>query len=178
MIADVGIVGKPNAGKSTMLRKITAARPKVAAYPFTTLKPNLGVVRLHDRSLVLADIPGLIEGAHSGKGLGHEFLRHIERTKVLVYMLDAAVGDYDEELRSLRRELSLHDTDLAGRPYMVIVNKVDLLTEAGIESLERDEIGMPVSAVTGYGLGEFIERLFDLVDSASKEGDDGGGDDS
>jgi GTP-binding protein len=178
LIADVGIVGKPNAGKSTLLRKMTAAKPKVAAYPFTTLKPNLGVLAFHDRSLVLADIPGLIEGAHSGKGLGHEFLRHIERTKVLVYMLDAAVGNYEAELGALRDEITMHDPGLAERPHMVIVNKVDLLTEADIESLERGGFGMPVSAVTGYGLREFTERLFDLVDSASKEGDDGGGDDS
>ncbi len=178
LIADVGIVGKPNAGKSTLLRKITAAKPKVAAYPFTTLAPNLGVLRLHDRNLVLADIPGLIEGAHSGRGLGHEFLRHIERTRVLVYMLDAAVGNYDSEFRALRQEVFLHDAGLADRPHMVVVSKVDLLHGADIESLERSGIGMPVSAITGYGLREFVMRLFDLVDSASKEGDDGGGDDS
>lgn len=178
LIADVGIVGKPNAGKSTLLRRITAAKPRVAAYPFTTLTPNLGVLKLHDRTLVLADIPGLIEGAHSGKGLGHEFLRHIERTKVLVYMLDAAVGDYDRELQGLRREVSMHDADLAERPQIVIVNKVDLLPEADIESLRLKGTGMPVSAVTGYGLRELVVRLFDLVDSASKEEDDGGGDDS
>jgi len=178
LIADVGIIGKPNAGKSTLLRKITAARPKVAAYPFTTLTPKLGVLRLHDRSLVLADIPGLIEGAHSGRGLGHEFLRHIERTRVLVYMLDAALGDYDSELLDLRQEISLHDADLVDRPHMVILSKVDLLPEADIELLERGGIGMPISAITGYGLREFVVRLFDLVDSISEEGDDGGGDDS
>jgi GTP-binding protein len=176
LIADVGLVGKPNAGKSTMLRRITAAKPRVAAYPFTTLRPNLGVLSLDDRSLVLADIPGLIEGAHSGRGLGHDFLRHIERTKVLVYVLDAAVGDYREELHTLRREITLHDERLAERPHMVIINKVDLIPESDIESLKRDGIGIPVSALTGYGLREFVARLFDLVDSVCKEEDDGGGD--
>jgi GTP-binding protein len=178
LIADVGIVGKPNVGKSTLLRRITAAKPKVAAYPFTTLTPNLGVARLHDRSLVLADIPGLIEGAHSGRGLGHEFLRHVERTKALVYMLDASIGDYEGELRALRREIDLYDPDLAERPHLIIVNKVDLLQQAAIESIKRRGIGIPVSAATGYGLREFLAKLFDLVDKASKEGDDGGGDDS
>jgi len=177
LIADVGIVGKPNVGKSTLLRKITSARPKVAAYPFTTLRPHLGVLRHGERSLVLADIPGLIEGAHSGKGLGHEFLRHIERTRALVYMLDAAAGDYDRALHDLRREVSLHDAGLARRPGIVIVNKVDLLTKADLAALRREGFAMPVSAVTGYGLGEFVEALFDLMDRASKEEDDGGGND-
>jgi GTP-binding protein len=176
-LADVGIVGKPNVGKSTLLAKVTSARPKVAAYPFTTLRPHLGVLRLGLRSLVLADIPGLIEGAHAGKGLGHEFLRHIERTRALVYLLDAGEDDYVRALLELRRELSLHDADLAARPHMVVVNKVDLLPEGDREALKRGGFALPVSALTGYGLREFVVNLFDLVDKASKEGDDGGGTD-
>jgi GTP-binding protein len=175
LIADVGIVGKPNVGKSTLLRKLTKARPKVGAYPFTTLTPNLGVLSFHERSLVLADIPGLIEGAHAGKGLGHEFLRHIERTKALLYMLDATSDDCDEDLRALRTELALHDAALARRPYTVVVNKVDLLSDKALESLEGSGIGLPVSALTGHGLRRLVESLFELVDAAGKEGDDDGG---
>ena len=175
LIADVGLVGKPNVGKSTLLGRLTRARPKVAPYPFTTLTPNLGVLTLDDTVLVLADIPGLIEGAHAGKGLGHEFLRHIERTKVLVYMLDALSGDYGADLNALRKEIDLYNTALSGRRFMVVVNKVDLLSEEAIAALEREGLGMPVSARTGYGLGAFVERLAELVRSAAEEDDDGGG---
>jgi GTP-binding protein len=176
LIADVGLVGKPNVGKSTLLGRVTRARPKVGSYPFTTLTPNLGVLRLDDATLVLADIPGLIEGAHAGKGLGHEFLRHIERTKVLVYMLDAVSADYGADLKALRTEVDLYDTALSGRPFLVIVNKVDLLSDEDVGMLERKGVGMPVSARTGYGMDAFVERLVEVVRSASKEEDDGGGD--
>jgi GTP-binding protein len=175
LMADVGLVGQPNVGKSTLLGKLTEARPKVGAYPFTTLRPHLGVLRYQDRRIVVADIPGLIEGAHSGKGLGHEFLRHIERTKVLVFMLDAAGEDHQSELESLRRELILHDMNLADKPYMIMLNKVDLLPRAAVSRLRRKRIGILISAVTGYGLRTLVRRLVDLLDEASKEGDDGRG---
>jgi GTP-binding protein len=178
LIADVGIVGKPNVGKSTLLGKLTRARPKVGPYPFTTLTPGLGVLCFRDRSLVLADIPGLIEGAHAGKGLGHEFLRHIERTRFLVYMLDAASEDLQGDLRVLKAELKEHDSKLSTRPFMVIVNKVDLLPDEKRVVLEDTGIGLPVSALTGCGLRAFVERLFELVDGTSKEDGDGGGEHS
>jgi GTP-binding protein len=177
LIADVGIVGRPNVGKSTLLGKLTRARPKIATYPFTTLTPNLGVLRFHERSLVLADIPGLIEGAHTGKGLGHEFLRHIERTKALVYMLDVTSPDCEEDLKILKSELSLHDPALVSRPSMVIINKVDLLDDRQRQAFRRRSAGMLVSAITGYGLRALVRKLFRLAESASKEDGDGGGDD-
>jgi GTP-binding protein len=142
----------------------------VGAYPFTTLRPHLGVLDYHDRAVVLADIPGLIEGAHSGKGLGHEFLRHIERTRVLVCMLDASSPDYDEEIESLRRELRLYDVDLADKPYVVALNKVDLLPESELRKIKREAKFYPVSAVTGYGLKGLVGRMVGLLE----EGDDDG----
>jgi GTP-binding protein len=129
LIADVGIVGRPNAGKSTLLQAITAARPKIADYPFTTLSPNLGVVVSDDYSFVVADIPGLIEGAHHGLGLGHEFLRHVERTTVLIHLVDGADGDVDAVLGhidAINTELALYSADLEARPQVVGVNKIDL----------------------------------------------------
>ncbi len=174
LIADVGLVGRPNAGKSTLLARLTSARPKVGAYPFTTLRPHLGVLEYHDRSIVLADIPGLIEGAHLGRGLGHEFLRHIERTKVLVCMLDASGADHGEQLRELREELRLYDVNLANKPYMVVLNKVDLLHESEVRALKRKGKALPISAVTGYGLKSLVQRLVGLLDETAGEEDDDG----
>jgi len=125
LIADVGIIGVPNAGKSTLLSVVSAARPKIADYPFTTLHPNLGVAALDDFStLVLADIPGLIEGAHAGAGLGHDFLRHIERTRVLIHMLDGAAEDPLEDWAKINQELALYNPVLADRPQIVVLNKM------------------------------------------------------
>jgi GTP-binding protein len=175
VIADVGIVGQPNVGKSTLLSKLTRARPKIGAYPFTTLRPHLGVLAKGGRQAVLADIPGLIEGAYSGRGLGHDFLRHIERTKVIVFMLDAAGGPLSEQFETLRSELLLHDARLAERPYLVAVNKVDLLTREERASLKGEEFGVGVSALTGEGLQGLAEDILDLVECAGREGADGRG---
>jgi GTP-binding protein len=130
LIADVGIIGVPNAGKSTLLAAVTNAKPKIADYPFTTIEPNLGVARLDDeRELVLADIPGLIEGAHAGTGLGFEFLRHIQRTRVLIHLLDGLADDPLLDFAQINSELALFDTDLANKPQIVAVTKMDLSSE-------------------------------------------------
>ncbi len=130
LIADVGFVGQPNAGKSTLLSVISAARPKIANYPFTTLSPNLGVVPLSDhRTFVAADIPGIIEGAHEGKGLGLQFLRHIERTRMLAFMIPIDAMDWQAEFDQLRHEIAEYSTELAAKPYCVVFTKLDLLGE-------------------------------------------------
>src|SRR3954454_13510357 len=128
LIADVGLVGKPNAGKSTLLSVVSAARPKIADYPFTTLSPNLGVVQLSDaRTFVVADIPGIIEGAHEGKGLGLQFLRHVERTRVLAFLIPIDAMDWQQEYDDLRREVAEYSQDLAAKPHCVVFTKMDLL---------------------------------------------------
>lgn len=166
LMADVGLVGEPNAGKSTLLASSTAARPKVASYPFTTLEPNLGVVQLSGyRSFVIADIPGIIDGAHQGKGLGHQFLRHIERTRVLLLMVPVDSEDIQAEYDRLRSELGAYAPELERTPFIVAVTKVDLL--AADEPLPALETGgavavLGVSAVTGRGVTELMEKLWDL----------------
>src|SRR5437867_624484 len=164
LLADVGLVGFPNAGKSTMIARISAARPKIADYPFTTLVPNLGVVRLgEDRSFVVADVPGLIEGAHRGLGLGHQFLRHLERTKVLVHLVDvsSATGrDPAADLDVIRRELELFQPTLAAKPQIVAASKIDAVDdESRVTALAKKaaELQLPfyrVSAATGAGIPE------------------------
>ena len=164
LIADIGLVGEPNAGKSTLLASVSAARPKVAAYPFTTLVPSLGVVRLPDfRSFVLADIPGIIEGAHEGKGLGLRFLRHVERTRTLVYLIPADSSDPQAEYERLRSELRSHSRALAAREHCLVVSKVDVLDPGA----PAPRIHAPdawgcftVSAVTHRGLDELCEALW------------------
>lgn len=164
LIADVGLVGEPNAGKSTLLATVTAARPKVAAYPFTTLSPNLGVVQLSDfRSFVIADIPGIIEGAHEGKGLGHQFLRHIERTRVLLLMIPVDAPDPQAEYVRIRQELEAYSVDLARTPFVVALTKVDLLgPEEEPPALDADGAldVVHVSAVARQGLAELLEVLW------------------
>jgi len=170
LLADVGLVGFPNAGKSTLISRISAARPKIADYPFTTLTPNLGVVGLSgDRSFVVADVPGLIEGAHRGLGLGHQFLRHLERTKVLVHVVDmsSATGrDPVEDLDTVRRELELFRPELASKPQIVAANKIDALDDASrLKALERRAKRLklpcfPISAVTGEGLAPLMEAAW------------------
>ena len=164
LIADVGLVGEPNAGKSTLLASVSAARPKVAGYPFTTLVPSLGVVNLPDfRSFVLADIPGIIEGAHEGKGLGLRFLRHVERTRTLVYLIPADSSDPQAEYGRLRSELRSHSRALAAREHCLVVSKMDLVDPGdpapGVEA--PDAWGcFAVSAVTRRGLDGLCEALW------------------
>jgi GTP-binding protein len=173
LLADVGLVGFPNAGKSTLIARVSAARPKIADYPFTTLTPNLGMVRLSDnRSFVVADVPGLIEGAHRGLGLGHQFLRHLERTRVLVHLIDvtgASGRDAVQDLDVVRRELQLFDSALAAKPQLVVANKIDAIDPEGdadqIAALARRaaELGLPflrISGVTGAGVPELLEAVW------------------
>ncbi len=167
LLADAGLVGSPNAGKSTLLSRVSAARPKIADYPFTTLEPYLGVVAVGDfDSFILADIPGIIEGASQGKGLGLEFLRHIERTSVLVFVIDATQPDPARELDMLRAELETHDRVLASRPSIVALNKIDILGPGGAGDLPKDVGGtraIPISAVTGEGVGALLFAIHALV---------------
>ncbi len=137
LIADVGLVGQPNAGKSTLLSVISAARPKIADYPFTTLQPNLGVVQLSDhRTFVVADIPGIIEGAHEGKGLGLQFLRHLERTRILAFLIPIDALDWQAEYDQLKHEIAEYSQDLAAKPHCVVFTKMDLLGEAYAPPIE------------------------------------------
>jgi GTP-binding protein len=170
LLADVGLVGFPNAGKSTLIAHISAARPKIADYPFTTLTPNLGVVGLSDdRSFVVADVPGLIEGAHRGLGLGHQFLRHLERTKVLVHLVDvsgASGRDPVADLDTVRRELELFQPTLAAKPQIVAANKIDALDDPDrARRLEKHagELKLPffrISGATGAGVPELVEAMW------------------
>ncbi len=164
LIADVGLVGEPNAGKSTFLATVTAARPRVADYPFTTLEPNLGVVNLGGfRSFVLADIPGIIEGAHEGRGLGHQFLRHIERTRTLALMVPVDAPDPQKEYDTLRSELEAYSPELARKPHCVVLTKVDLLAPGEAPPrLEAPEAWgiYAVSSATRQGLDAVLEGLW------------------
>ncbi len=176
LLADVGLVGFPNAGKSTLIARISAARPKIADYPFTTLVPNLGVVqtRNHD-SFVVADIPGLIEGAHQGAGLGHDFLRHVERTRVLLFILDAAQTegrDVLEDYRILQAELGLHNPELLKRPFIVVANKMDIPGAAENAARLREALGLEISlisGVSGQGVDELLDKTYQLLCSIPPE---------
>src|SRR5215211_6664313 len=151
LIADVGLVGAPNAGKSTLLSVISAARPKIADYPFTTLSPNLGVVQLSDhRTFVVADIPGIIEGAHQGKGLGLQFLRHIERTRLLAFLIPIDALDWQAEYDQLRREIAAYSPELRERPHCVVFTKLDLLGEEYVPPIRTDN-AFGVFAVSAPG---------------------------
>ena len=170
LLADVGLVGYPNAGKSTLISRISAAKPKIANYPFTTLTPHLGVVSLSDdRSFVVADVPGLIEGAHEGHGLGHQFLRHIERTKVVAHLVDVSsesgrdpVADFD----TIRRELEMYDPSMLRKPQVVVATKLDAVDDAErVKRLQRraKKLSLPffkISAVSGEGLPPLLEALW------------------
>jgi GTPase len=169
LLADVGLIGFPNAGKSTLISRISAARPKVADYPFTTLAPHLGVVGYKDnRSFVVADIPGLIEGAHRGAGLGHKFLRHVERCRVLVHLVDCAADgegrDPKADVRKLNTELKLYSQSLAKKPQIVAANKIDVpeareKAKVLARALGRKAAVEMISAVTGEGIGGLVDKM-------------------
>ena len=173
LIADVGIMGYPNAGKSTLLSRLSKAMPKIAAYPFTTLEPQLGVIERDDRVLVLADIPGLIEGAAEGKGLGHQFLRHVERCPVLVHLVDGSEGtvlQIAKRIKILNAELERFSPDLAAKQQLVVLNKSD--TRPDLEALAvklgaklKTEV-LVISGVSGQGIPDLADRLFRFVDAA------------
>jgi GTPase len=182
VVADIGLVGLPNAGKSTLLSRLTAAQPKVAPYPFTTLSPNLGVAGLDGENrgdgqrFVVADVPGLVEGAHAGKGLGHRFLRHVTRCRALVLVVDLSADDPAADLATVRRELAAYNPDLSSRPSVVVATKVDLLSDAdlarrvgmlrardGVEEGEGTEEVLEVSGVTGEGTDRLADRLAELA---------------
>ncbi len=175
LLADIGLVGLPNAGKSSLLAALTRAHPKIAAYPFTTIDPNLGVLYLGEGTAVIADIPGLIEGASEGAGLGHRFLAHVERTALLMYVLDGSDGPdaWPEALATLRAELGAFRAGLLERPAVVVVNKTDLLDEAGRDGAEEflsaltwASATMAVSAQAGDGLKDLVRELMDVMDKA------------
>ncbi|HTZ01502.1 MAG TPA: GTPase ObgE [Xanthobacteraceae bacterium] len=174
LIADAGIVGLPNAGKSTFLAAVTAAKPKIADYPFTTLHPQLGVVKVDSREFVLADIPGLIEGAHEGVGLGDRFLGHIERCRVLLHLIDGTAGDAAAAYRTVRAELLAYGQGLAGKPEIVAINKADALSAEDIarqvKALRRIAKSQPlvISAVSGEGVADVLRALFTVVDAARR----------
>jgi GTP-binding protein len=167
LIADVGLVGFPNAGKSTLISTVSAARPKIADYPFTTLEPNLGIVRYKEYdSFTIADIPGIIEGAHEGKGLGLKFLRHIERTKILLIMVEAISDDYQRDFDILLKELKNYSKTLATKKKIFGISKADLLTPDRIEKVKsltlnnHKEKIIVFSAVSGYGMDELLDTLW------------------
>ncbi|BCA56226.1 GTPase obg [Nitrospira sp. KM1] len=174
LLADVGLVGYPNAGKSTLIAAISAARPKIAGYPFTTLTPNLGVVQwASDRTFVVADIPGLIEGAHEGKGLGFQFLRHIERTSFLLHLIDVSEWAPEQPIESfevMRRELESYDPSLIGRPFAIVATKIDISGEgerlAALQSYcsRHRYTCLPISAATRSGLAELTTFVGQQVD--------------
>ena len=181
VIADVGLVGFPNVGKSTLLAHVTNAKPKIANYHFTTLSPNLGVVDLDGNGFVIADIPGLIEGASDGVGLGHEFLRHIERTKVMIHLVDAASTegrDPIEDIYKINKELQAYNEEISKRPQVIAANKIDAIyTEDGTDPIQRlkDEFEpqgikvFPISAVTGQGLKELLYYVRDMLNELPQE---------
>ena len=179
LIADVGLVGLPNSGKSTLISRISAAKPKIADYPFTTLSPNLGVVELPDyRSFVVADIPGLIEGAHDGHGLGDRFLKHIERTKILVHLIDSAQPDGDclREYETIERELVLYSEELGARSRVVVASKTDIPTDNArlqcLEALSRER-NLPfvaISSATDAGLADLVALLGRMLDGTGSPG--------
>ena len=175
LIADVGLLGKPNAGKSTFLSRISKAHPKIADYPFTTLSPNLGVAEVDQRSFVVADIPGLIEGAHQGVGLGLDFLRHVERTRLLVHLLDGTAEDPLADYEAINKELALYSERLAAKPQIVVLNKIDVTEAREILQLVREALAGKVdhvyamSGVSGEGLQEVLRAIADTLQALPEE---------
>ncbi|MFQ5629316.1 MAG: GTPase ObgE [bacterium] len=164
LIADVGLVGLPNAGKSTLLARLSNAKPKIADYPFTTLHPNLGVVQYKNiNTFVIADIPGLIEGAHEGKGLGHEFLRHIERTKVLLFLIDISSESPQDDYQTLKNELLSHKIGLLDKPQIIALNKCDLIAKEERDMHLLRQLGeqtFHISGVSGEGIEDLLDRIW------------------
>ncbi|MFN4083040.1 MAG: GTPase ObgE [Bacteroidia bacterium] len=167
VLADVGLVGFPNAGKSTLLSVLSAAKPEIADYPFTTLVPNLGIVAYRDfKSFVMADIPGIIEGAHEGKGLGTRFLRHIERNATLLYMIPATSADIKNEYKILRNELKLYNKELLDKKALLAITKCDLVDEETIEQLKKSLPRIPhvfISSATGRGIEKLKDKLWEMI---------------
>jgi GTP-binding protein len=167
VLADVGLVGFPNAGKSTLLSSITAAKPKIADYPFTTLVPNIGIVSYRDnKSFIMADIPGIIEGAHEGRGLGLRFLRHIERNSVLLFMIPVDSKDIKSEYNILLNELKQYNPELIGKRRLLAVTKCDMIDNIMIDELRKELKSLPVcfiSSVSGFGIEELKDRLWNLL---------------
>ena len=169
LLADVGLVGFPNAGKSTLISVISAAKPKIADYPFTTLTPNLGIVRYAEgKSFTVADIPGLIEGAHLGKGLGIQFLRHIERTKVLVFLIESTSADMKHDYKVLLNELTEFNEDLVDRPHVVAITKMDIVDDKTKTKITKTNFGkkvivQPISAVTSEGIEKLVGQMWKLL---------------
>jgi GTP-binding protein len=175
VIADAGLIGLPNAGKSTLLSRISRAHPEIADYPFTTKYPNLGTVVASEEAFVVADIPGLIEGAHAGHGLGHEFLRHVERTSLLVHLVEAVPidgSDPVENYRTIRNELTQYSKALAERPELLVVSKVDVTGAADARAriaIALDREALAISAVTGQGIPQLIHRIIELLHRRPEE---------
>jgi len=170
LIADIGLVGFPNAGKSTLISSISAARPKIADYPFTTLEPNLGIVHYKDyKTFTVADIPGIIEGAHEGKGLGIKFLRHIERTKIILFLIDITSENYQQDYKVLLNELKSYSPKLAHKKKIVALTKADLITEEEAKKLKKKKIRgtettfLVISAVSHLGIEELLDRLWEVI---------------
>jgi len=175
LIADAGLVGLPNAGKSTFLAAVSAAKPKIADYPFTTLHPNLGVVSIGERDFVLADIPGLIEGAHEGQGLGDRFLGHVERCAILVHLIDGTQEDVKAAYKTIRGELSAYDEELAEKPEIVVLNKIDSIPPDEVKEkvkvlkrLSKAEV-FTCSGVTGQGVDQVLYRIIAQIDADKAE---------
>ncbi|MFY9233387.1 MAG: GTPase ObgE [Fimbriimonadaceae bacterium] len=179
LLADVGLVGLPNAGKSTLISRISAAKPKIADYPFTTIVPNLGVVSFSQTSFTVADMPGLIEGAHEGHGLGHQFLRHVERTRVLIHVVDVFPVDESDPIGNyelIERELKLYSEDIWKRPRLIALNKIDILQPEEVEALAAkfgsvldSKKVFPISAVTGAGLEPLLYETVRLLEEAEAQ---------
>ena len=172
VLADVGLVGFPNAGKSTFISSVSNAQPKIADYPFTTLEPHLGIVKYGDfQSFVMADIPGLIEGAADGKGLGSQFLRHMERTKVLVYMIEASAEDINADLDTLQNELRKHNPELLHRPSLLLLTKVDLFPDdlPEFKIITDDMPQIPISSISGKNINQAIKGIAQIIQSLSHD---------
>ncbi len=175
LIADIGLVGLPNAGKSTLLSRITAAKPKIADYPFTTLHPNLGVVNQDDKEFVIADIPGLIEGAHEGSGLGHRFLGHVERCKALLHLIDVTSNNIKKDYLTIINELKAYDTELAKKKQIIVLTKCDACDNDQIDAAKKElkklKINnvLGISAVSGNNIVTLIRKLQDLVSSNNQD---------